>query len=89
MFMDKNQADAIAQAILEPDLKFQEELSRRRAADAAKLSMQRRLAWFGLAGFAIGAAVGYYAFGRLTPYGLVGLCAAVLIGRLIPSRAAA
>ena len=87
--MDKNQADAIAQAILEPDLKVQEELSRKRAADAAKLIMQRRLAWFGLAGFALGAVVGYYAFDKINPYGLAGLCVAVLIGRLMPYRGAA
>ena len=87
--MDRNQADAIARAILEPDLTVQEESSRKRAAAAAKLAKQRRLAWFGLAGFAMGAAVGYYAFGRLAPYGLVGLCAAVLVGHLVPSRAGA
>lgn len=87
--MDKNQADAVARAILEPDLKLQEELARKRTADTAKLAMQRRLAWFGLAGFAVGAAVGYYVSGRCTPYGLVGLCMAVIVGRLVPFRAAA
>ncbi|KRA41541.1 hypothetical protein [Pseudoxanthomonas sp. Root630] len=87
--MDKKQADAIARAILEPDLKAQEDLNRRRASEAARLIMQRRLAWFGLAGFSIGAAIGYYAFEKVAPYGLIGLCVAVLVGRLIPSRAAA
>ena len=87
--MEKNQADAIAQAILEPGLKAQEEILSKRAADAAKLSLQRRIAWFGLAGFAIGAVVGHFAFDKVFPYGFVGLFLAILISRYLPHGSAA
>ena len=88
MLMDKSRADAIAQAILEPDLKAQAERNRKRAVEAVKLNMQRRLACSGLAGFTIGAAVGHYAFDGISPYGLIGLCAATMICRFLPYRAA-
>ena len=87
--MERSQVDAIAKAILEPDLKAQEELTRKRALDAAKLSLQRRAARFGLVGFAIGAAVGYFAFNKIFPYGLAGLFMAVLVGRYLPHQPAA
>lgn len=81
--MDRKQADAIAQAILEPDLKAQDALVHKRAEDAAKLAQQQRHAWSGLVGFAIGAAIGHFAFGRLSYGGLIGLCGGILISVLV------
>ena len=77
--MDRKQADAIAQAILEPDLKAQDALVHQRAAKAAKLAQQRRHAWFGLAGFVIG----HFAFGRVSYGGLIGLLVGKLVGVLV------
>lgn len=55
--MNKSQAEAIAQAVLEPDRKAQEETLRKRAAEERSLATRRRVAWFVLAGGAIGAVV--------------------------------
>jgi len=76
--MDRTQADAIAQAMLEPDVKAQEEIRRKRAQDAAKLAAQRRHAGFVLVGYVAGAAVGHFAFGRIAFFGLIGAAAGML-----------
>jgi hypothetical protein len=44
--MDKTRADAIAQAILEPDLRAQEEIRLKRAREDADLARRRRVALF-------------------------------------------
>lgn len=53
--MDDSQADAIARAILEPDLKGQEELRRKRAAEERRMADQRLVAALALPAMAIGA----------------------------------
>jgi len=80
MIMDRNQADAIARAILEPDLEAQEQLRRKRAVEAHAAVEQRRRAWFGLGGFAVGAVVGYVGFGQVSTFGLAGGGVGVLLG---------
>lgn len=55
--MDNSQADAIAKAMLEPDKKAQEEIRRRRLAEAQSLSRRRKVAWFVLAGALLGVVV--------------------------------
>jgi len=55
--MERTQGDAVAQAILVPDLNRQEEIRQKRAIDAAYLSRKRKVAWFALVGSAIGAAM--------------------------------
>jgi hypothetical protein len=64
--MDRSQADAIAQAILQPDLKAQEEIRRKRAVEERSLADRRLVAWFSLPGFAIGAAMAYFTGHRFT-----------------------
>lgn len=59
--MDKKQAEAVAQAVLDPDRRAQEEVRRRQAVRAAQLARQRRAAWFALAGIVAGIAVSYFA----------------------------
>lgn len=86
--MDSNQADAVAKAILQPDLEAREDSGRRREAEAVTVRRQRRTGWFGLAGFAMGAALGYFAFDRIFPYGFMGLFLAVLVGHFVPYRRA-
>lgn len=57
--MDKSKTEAVAQAVLEPGLQAQEDLRRKRAAEAAQLVRQQRVAWFALAGSALGAGGAY------------------------------
>ena len=64
--MDKTQADAIAQAILEPDLRAQEEIRLKRAREDADLARRRRVALFLLVGSSIGAVVAHYLGYRFT-----------------------
>lgn len=70
--MDKNQADAIAQAILQPDRHAQEVLKQKRAGDAWWLREKRKVAWLTLLGLAIGTAVAIYVGERFTIGGLWG-----------------
>lgn len=58
--MEKTRAEAITQAIMEPDLRVQEELRARRAEEAAQLARRRRVAMFMLAGCGIGAVAGHF-----------------------------
>jgi hypothetical protein len=87
--MEKTQADAIAQAILEPDLRAQEELRNKRAVESAQLARKRRIAWLTLAGAGIGAAVAYFSDVHF-PIGVIwGGLAGSAVGWLITRRAAA
>ena len=78
--MEKQQAETIAQAILEPDLKTQEELRRKREAEDRSLAVRRFIAGFVLAGFAIGAIAAYFAGGRFTVGGLWGAVGGAVFG---------
>ena len=87
--MDKKQADAIAQAILEPDLRAQEELRNKRALDTAHHARKRRVAWFTLAGCGIGAAIAHFAGLRFSIGVIWGGLGGSAIGWLVTRRAAA
>ena len=86
--MEKTQADAVAQAILEPDLRHQEELREKRALETAQLARQRRVAGFALAGSAIGAAIAYFLGERFTFGVICGGFAGSALGWLVMRRAA-
>ena len=78
--MEKQQAEAIAQAILEPDLSVQAELRRKKEAKERSLAVRRVIATFVLLGFAIGAATAL-AFGeRFTVGGLWGGIGGAAVG---------
>lgn len=87
--MEKTQADAIAQAILEPDLRAREEIRSKRAEEAAQLKRQRRVACFALAGSGIGAAIAHFGGERFTTGVVWGGLAGSMLGWLITRRAAA
>lgn len=78
--MDKQQAEAIVQAILEPDLKAQQELRRKREAEDRSLAVRRSIAAFVLAGFALGAAAAYFTGERFTVGGLLGCFGGAVVG---------
>ncbi|WP_324898198.1 hypothetical protein [Dyella sp.] len=58
--MDERQADAVAQVLLAPGQKAQDEARAARERAAALRVRQRRVAWLGLAGAGAGAAVAWH-----------------------------
>ena len=64
--VDKSQAEAIARAILEPDLEAQKAIRSKRAAEERSLADRRLVAWFSLPGFVIGAAVAHFTGNRFS-----------------------
>lgn len=81
--VEKKQADAIVQAILEPDLRGREELRRKREAEARGLRISRFVAAFVLVGFAIGALIAYSTGERFTNGGLWGSAFGAVVGRTV------
>ena len=77
--MDKTQADAIAQAILDREPLAKEESRLKRARQAEKVASQRRQAKFVLAGYALGAASGYFISGSVGSFGLLGALVGILL----------
>jgi|26BtaG_2_1085354.scaffolds.fasta_scaffold04760_6 hypothetical protein len=80
--MEESRADAIARAILQPDLKAREELRRKRAKEASWLVEKRKVAWLALIGFAVGAAAAIYGGERFTNGALWGFLSGGAIGWL-------
>lgn len=62
--MDESQAEGIANAILEPDLKGRETLQIKKSERARSLAERRKVTWFSPSGFVIGIAVAYLAVHR-------------------------
>lgn len=78
--MDESQADAIARAILTPDIEAREALRRKREKEAWWLVEKRKVAWLALAGFPVGAVIAHFTGERLTAGGLWGAIAGGAIG---------
>jgi Flp pilus assembly protein TadB len=87
--MQQSRAEAIAQALMAPDLQVQQEVRRKRAAQSAQLARRRRIAWFFLAGAGLGAAVVWYAGVRFSVGVLFGGLAGAVTGWLATWRTAA
>ena len=87
--MERTQADAIAQAILAPDLDRQEDTRQKRAIEAAYLSRKRKVAWFAVIGSAVGAAVAYLCGTSFSVGVIWGGLASSALGWLLTHRAAA
>lgn len=81
--MDKSQAESVAQAILEPDLHEQANARRKLQAKADRMAAHRRQTVHFIAGYVVGAAIGYFATGRFASYGLVGGFAGILVGAIV------
>ena len=81
--MEKKQAEAIVQAILEPELRGREELRRKREAEARGLRSSRFVAAFVLVGFAIGALIAYVSGERFTNGALWGSAFGAVVGRAV------
>lgn len=78
--MDKLNADEVARAILEPDVEFHEKLRARRAAEERSISDRRQVAWFALAGMAIGTVAALMAGVRFTNGIIWGGIAGAIVG---------
>lgn len=91
--MEKSQADAAAQAILEPHLRAQaeksEEIRTKHATEAAFLIQRRRRAWFVLAGAGIGVVIAHLTGFRLTAGIACGGITGGLLGLFLARRVAA
>ena len=85
--MDKKQAEAVAQAMLEPGLRAQEEAGRKKAVKAAQRARQRRVAWFALAGMGAGIVISYLGEIRFTQGIIWGGLFGALVGWLATRRA--
>lgn len=81
--MDKTQAEAIAQAILEPGMTVEAAIRRKRSAETRQLAEKQKIAWLGLAGFAVGAVAAHLLGERFAVAGLCGGAAGTVIGWLI------
>jgi F0F1-type ATP synthase assembly protein I len=86
--LDKEQAEAVSEALLSPARAAQEAAQKRKDEQRRKLVAQQRLALFVLAGLAIGGAVGYLFYGKLFPSGLVGIALGLAVGYVVRRRAA-
>ena len=78
--MDKMQVDAIAQAILEPNLLAQDEIRRKRAIKAFHIARRRQVAWFMLIGSGIGGVAAYFIDVQVTRGIFVGGIAGSFLG---------
>jgi len=90
--MDKTQADAVSEAILEPHLRAQEarasEIRARRAAAEALDARKRVSARFALVGMAVGAAVAHVGGFRYIEGAIWGGLAGFAVSMVVRRRAA-
>lgn len=84
--MDKLQADAVARAVLEPDLEFKKALRRRHAEEEQRIADRRIVAWCALIGAATGTVAAVMAGIRFSNGTLWGAVAGTAIGWLVAWR---
>ena len=88
MAMEKNQAEAIVEALLQPDTRAQEEIRKKRAIEQAYLARKRRVAVFMLIGSAIGEGIAYSLGQRLGEGVVWGGIAGSIVGWTVTWRSA-
>lgn len=83
--VDRSRANAIVQAMLQPDIQAQEQRRRKRAAEEQRAAVGRKIAWYSLPAMAIGAAVAhFYVYGHNFAHGIIwGGVAGGAIGQLV------
>lgn len=81
--MENKQPEAIVSALLDPDPKAQEELRRKRDADARSLVISRFTAAFVLLGVALGIVAAYLVGERVSTGGLWGGIGGAAIGQAV------
>ncbi len=88
MNINKDQAEAIAAAILAPDLKAQDDLQNKKMAGEAKLANQRRTAKFALVGCVLGTVVGYLSSSHIFYFFVAGGLLGAIVSRAYKSPTA-
>lgn len=83
MAVDEKQAAIIADALLEPGLKTQNELRVKRNSEAARLEAQRQYAAWAFVGLAMGGLVGHFAFDHFAAGFIIGGITAYLAARIL------
>lgn len=86
--LNKEQSEAVADALLSPSMEAQKAASLRVEKQQRARAARQRYAWLGLAGFAIGAALGYMLLGDAIPAAFVGLALGFIAGNILARRAA-
>lgn len=84
--MEKTHTDAITQANIEPSIQEQDAALRNKTVKSASLVRRRRVAWFAIAGIAIGAPFAYFNDNPLTLGILWGGVSASALGWLVTGR---
>ena len=83
--MDQTQADAVAEALLQPDRQGRDGARRRRNMQARKLAAQRLIGKFAVSGLVAGAAAAYFAHKNVLAFTGFGGACGVFIGGLVAS----
>ncbi|MFC4728265.1 hypothetical protein [Coralloluteibacterium thermophilus] len=78
--MERKQMDAIVRAVLEPDTRVQDEIRRKREAEALRLARQRKVALLMLAGALAGGVVAHLVGARFSQGILWGGIAGSVLG---------
>ncbi|MBA3486100.1 MAG: hypothetical protein H0T88_02725 [Lysobacter sp.] len=78
----------MADALLSPSLEAQKADSLRVEKQQRERAARQGYAWFGLAGFAIGAVLGYALLGNAMPMAFAGLALGFIAGNILARRAA-
>ena len=86
--MYSEQANSVANALLQEPQAQQAAVVHNRANQARLLSTRRRAAIFGLVGFAVGALAGYLIFPKVLPAAIIGMGLGTVIGRWFVGRGA-
>lgn len=84
--MDKPQAEEVARVVMETGVQAQDDLQRKRAAEAASLARRHHVAWFALAGAALGSGGAYLSDKNLLLGFMLGGLAGAAIGWLFQRR---
>lgn len=84
--MDKAHTDAVAQPNIEPSIQSQDDVFRKKVVELESLVRRRRVAWFAIAGIALGASFAYLNGNPLTLGILWGGVSASALGWFVTSR---
>lgn len=84
--MDKPQAEEVARVVMETGVQAQDDLQRKRAAEAASLARRHHVAWFALAGAALGTGVAYVSDTNLLLGFMLGGLAGAAVGWFFQRR---
>ena len=85
--LSTEQSDVAADALLSPSREAQAAATKRADELHRKRVARQRVGWFGLAGFAIGAACGYMLLGNVLPAAFAGLGIGFVVGQFLSRRA--